>query len=349
MHRILVTGATGFLGGWVTARLLEQGYAVIACHNPERGAGQRALSGYHRRGLDRRCTEVRADLSDLATVEALLARYRPDAVIHMAAIGDVTVSLRQPFETFRANAGIGAALFEAVRRSGRRIPVIAHASDKVYGANEVPFREAMPLRPYHVYEVAKATQDMLGRFYGRQYGLPIVTLRCGNYFGPDDFNFNRIVPYAIRQALRGEEIVLRSDGNFTRDFLYVEDAAEVNLLLLDRLLQDGQEARALAGEALNFSLEVQLTVREVVALIGRLVGTAPRIHIAGDAAAEIPDMRLDCSRARALLGWRPATPLEPALLRTIAGYRAHFAAEAAAAVAARRAVPPAARTMPLRR
>jgi nucleoside-diphosphate-sugar epimerase len=268
------------------------------------------------------------DLTDLAAVEAMLDRARPDAVIHMAALSDVTVSITRPLETFHASATTSATLFEAVRRCGRRVPVISHTTDKVYGANEVPFREAMPLRPFHVYEVAKAAQDMLGRFYGKQYGLPVVTVRCGNYFGPDDPNFNRIVPYAIRQALRGEEIVLRSDGSYTRDFLYVEDAAGVNLLLLDALLDEAGSGRDLAGEALNFSLEVQLTVREMVETICRLVGTAPRIRVEASAKAEIPDMRLDCSRARELFGWVPPTPLEPALRRTIEAYRAQLEAKA---------------------
>ncbi len=103
--------------------------------------------------------------------------------------------------------------------------------------------------------------------------------------------------------------MLRSHGNFTRDFRYLEDAAELNLLLLRRRLHGGEDARALSGESPNFSLQVQLTVREIVSLICRLVGAAPPIGIAGP--VEIPDMRLDSSRARTLLGWRPATPLCP--------------------------------------
>ncbi len=316
----MVTGATGFLGGWTVARLLDAGHAVAVCLNARSRSSHRAASGYHRRGLARRCEEFSVDLTRSEDVEDLLATVRPDGIIHMAALGDVTVSLEQPFETFQASALISANLFEAVRRSGRAVPVVSHTSDKVYGKNDVPFHEAMALRPFHVYEIAKASQDLLGQFYGKQYGLPIATMRSGNYFGPDDFNFNRIVPYTIRQNILGEEVVLRSDGNFTRDFLYIEDAAEVNLRLL-AALRDGTPG--VAGEAFNFSLEVQLTVREVVETICRLMGTPPRIRVEGSAAAEIPDMRLDCSKARRVLGWKPEYPLEAALLRTIEAYRAY--------------------------
>lgn len=319
LRKVLVTGATGFLGGWTVARLLDDGYRVAVCLNARSSSSHRADSGYHRQGMAQRCEEFSVDLTRLEEVKALLAAVHPDAIVHMAALGDVTVSLEQPFETFQASAVISANLFEAVRCAGRPVPVVSHTSDKVYGTNEVPFRETMALRPFHVYEISKASQDLLGQFYGKQYGLPIVTVRCGNYFGPNDFNFNRIVPYTIRQNLLGEEIVLRSDGEFTRDFLYIEDAAELNLRLL-AALRDG--VPDVQGEAFNFSLEVQLTVRQVVDTICRLMSTPPRVRVDRSATAEIPDMRLDCSKARQVLQWAPRYSLEAALLRTIKAYSA---------------------------
>ena len=325
MRKVLVTGATGFLGGWTVARLLDSGYEVAVCLNARSRSTHRADSSYHRNGLERRCEEFRADLTRYKEVETLLQTAKPDAIVHMAALGDVTVSIKQPLETFHCSATISANLFEAVRRAGRHVPIVSHTTDKVYGNNEVPFRETMALRPFHVYEIAKATQDHLGQFYAQQYGLPIVTVRCGNYFGPNDFNFNRIVPYTIRQNLLGKSIVLRSDGNFTRDFLYVEDAADVNLRLLTAL-RDGTPG--VSGEALNFSLEVQITVREMVATICRLMDVPQRIRVEGGTPAEIADMRLACDKARHVLGWVPKYPLEPALRRTIDAYRTSFQPDA---------------------
>ena len=303
-------------------QLLDRGDQVIACLNPE---GRRGDSQYHRLRLGERCEEHRIDLTQGSAAEALLDRTAPDAVIHMASFGDLARCLSHPRECFDASAVIGMRLLEAVRRSGRPLPFLNHSTDKVYAGHPTPFRETMPLRPANIYELSKATQDQAGQVYARSYGLPVVTIRCGNYFGPYENNFTRIVPYVIRQNLAGEEIVLRSSGRFTRDFLYVEDAAALNLLLLDRL---AEAPDALAGEVFNFSLEVQLSVLAVVERICSLMQQRPRLRIEDTAREEIPDMRLDCRKARESLGWSPAHGLDLALAKTIAFSRQEMRAAA---------------------
>lgn len=322
MPKILVTGATSFLGGWVVSRLLDAGHEVVACLNPRSAEPPHPKPRYHALDLGRSCREVRPDLTDSRVAEELVAAEAPDAVIHMASFGDLNRCLQHPLETFDACALIGLRLLEAVRRSGRRIPFLCHSTDKVYGTNPVPFREAMVLKPSNIYEIAKVAQDQAAQYYGKAHGIPVVVVRCGNYFGGYDYNFTRIVPYAIRQNLLGEEIVLRSTGKFTRDFLYIEDAADLNTFLLGRLF-DGDDG--LAGEAFNFSLEVQVSVIELVEKICALMGKPPRVRVENAAKHEIPDMRLDCGKARDALGWRPGTSLEAGLEKSIDFYRAHLA------------------------
>jgi len=322
MPKILVTGATSFLGGWVISRLLDAGHEVLACLNPRSTEPTYPKPRYYALHLGESCREVRLDLTNYRLVEELVAEEVPDAVVHMASFGDLSRCLQHPLETFDACAVIGLRLLEAVRRSGRRIPFLCHSTDKVYGINDVPFRETMALRPSNIYEVAKATQDQAAQYYGKAHGVPVIVIRCGNFFGGHDYNFSRIVPYTIRQNLFGEEVVLRSTGRFTRDFLYVEDAADINTFLLERLF-DG--ASGLAGEVFNFSLEVQVNVLEMVEKICALMGRPPRIRVENAAKHEIPDMRLDCSKARGVLGWRPKTSLEAGLEKSIAFYRAQLA------------------------
>jgi nucleoside-diphosphate-sugar epimerase len=322
MPKVLVTGATSFLGGYVVSRLLDAGHEVVACLNPRSTVPAHQKPRYYALGLDEACREVRLDLTDSRVAEELVAAEAPDAVVHMASFGDLNRCLQHPLETFDACALIGLRLLEAVRRSGRRIPFLCHSTDKVYGTNDVPFREAMVLKPSNIYEIAKVAQDQAAQYYGKAHGIPAVVVRCGNYFGGYDYNFTRIVPYTIRQNLLGEEIVLRSTGKFTRDFLYIEDAADLNTFLLERLFESGE---GLAGEAFNFSLEVQVSVLELVEKICLLMGRPPRVRVANAATHEIPDMRLDCGKARDALGWRPATSLESGLERTIDFYRAHLA------------------------
>lgn len=314
---ILLTGATGFLGGWLVSSFLERGDRVVAVLNPGSSIRKNDLAQYYMRGFDERCEQARINLLDPAAVDELIARVRPDVVIHLAAVGDVTLAAQNPALTFVTSARSTLNLLEALRLSSPETLFISHTTDKVYSGNPVPFMEDMPLTPSHIYEVAKVAQEHLTATYAKQYGLKTVTVRCGNYFGGYDFNFNRIIPFTIKQLLEGQPVTLRSSGRFTRDFLYIEDAVLVNHLLIERYL----EAKEGFGEAFNFSLEASLNMLELIVRIGSLMGVEPEIVINDTAKSEIPDMQLSCAKARDVLAWRPAFSFDEGLQRTIAAYR----------------------------
>lgn len=319
---VLITGATGFLGGWLVASFLERGDRVVAVLNPGSSIRRNDLAQYYLLGLDKRCEEARIDLVDAQAVDALIAETRPDTVIHLAAVGDVTLAAQNPSLTFVTSAYSTLNLLDALRRISPQTLFISHTTDKVYSGNALPFTEDMALRPTHIYEVAKVAQEHLTATYAVQYGLKTVTVRCGNYFGGYDFNFNRIIPYTIKQLLEKQPVTLRSSGRFTRDFLYIEDAVLVNHMLIDRF---GSTTRGL-GEAFNFSLEVNLNMLELIARIGKLMGVEPEIVINDTAKSEIPDMQLSCAKARDVLGWRPSFSLDDGLTRTISAYRDYLQA-----------------------
>lgn len=314
---ILLTGATGFLGGWLVSSFLDRNEHVVAVINPGSSIRKNDLAQYYLRGLDKRCEEARIDLLKPEAVEELISRVRPDVVIHLAAVGDVTLAAHNPALTFETSARSTLNLLDALRRTSPETLFISHTTDKVYSGNPIPFVEDMPLTPAHIYEVAKVAQEHLTAAYARQYGLKTVTVRCGNYFGGYDFNFNRIIPFTVRQLLDGQPVTLRSSGRFTRDFLYIEDAVLLNHLLIDRFV----DAKDGFGEAFNFSLEANLNMLELIARIGSLMGVEPDIVINDTAKSEIPDMQLSCAKARDVLGWRPAFSFDEGLQKTIAAYR----------------------------
>jgi len=225
--------------------------------------------------------------------------------------------LRDPPAALKASIDTTAALLEQVRLKQPHAVVIVASSDKAYGNQAVPYREDRPLEPLHPYEIAKATQDLLAQSYGRLFGLNVGITRCGNFFGGYDFAFERIIPYTIAQALKGEAPVLRSDGQFTRDFLYVEEAARAHLLLAERLAGNVK----LRGEAFNFSHGVEITVLRLVQGILALMGSKLAPVIASTAKAEIEHMKLDTGKARNQLGWSPELDFEAGLRRTIGWYR----------------------------
>jgi nucleoside-diphosphate-sugar epimerase len=319
---VLITGATGFLGGWLVSSFLDRDDRVVAVLNPGSSIRKNDLAQYYMRGFDTRCREARIDLRDPQAVDALVTEVRPDVVIHLAAVGDVTLAAQNPSLTFVTSAQSTLNLLEALKRISPATLFISHTTDKVYAGNPIPFTEDMALKPTHIYEVAKVAQEHLTATYASQYGLKTVTVRCGNYFGGFDFNFNRIIPYTIKQLIEGQPVMLRSSGRFTRDFLYIEDAVLVNHMLIERFAA----ARHGLGEAYNFSLEANLNMLELIGRIGSLMGIEPEIVINDTAKSEIPDMQLSCAKARDVLGWRPAFDFDAGLTRTIAAYRDYLKA-----------------------
>jgi CDP-glucose 4,6-dehydratase len=309
---VLVTGATGFLGGWICRQLLEQGAALVTIQRREKPKSQFSLAGFAARAM-----VVEGSLLDAGLLGDMFAAQKFDAVFHLASMVDVNAALRDPPAALSASIDTTAALLEQVRLHQPNAIVIVASSDKAYGHQPVPFREDKPLEPLHPYEIAKATQDLLAQSYGRLFGLNIGISRCGNFFGGYDFAFERIIPYTISQVLKGEAPVLRSDGQFTRDFLYVEEAARAHLLLAEKLGSDP----TLRGEAFNFSHGVEITVLRLVQGILALMGSKLTPVITSTAKAEIEHMRLDSSKAKTRLGWQPEQDFEAALRRTIAWYR----------------------------
>jgi CDP-glucose 4,6-dehydratase len=153
------------------------------------------------------------------------------------------------------------------------------------------------------------------------YGLPVVITRCGNFYGGGDLNWNRIVPGTIRSIQRGQRPVIRSDGEFIRDYFYVEDGAYAYMLLAEQLAARPEELR---GEAFNFSNELQITVKDLVFKILKRFGSDLLPEIRSEASNEIRHQYLSAAKARSLLNWSPLFNLDEGLQRTIQWYQAYF-------------------------
>jgi CDP-glucose 4,6-dehydratase len=310
---VFVTGATGLLGTWVVRRLVEAGADVIGLVRD-----WVPRSDLVQDGLWNRITVVRGDVRDQALLERVLGEYEVDAVCHLAAQTLVPVSNRNPVSTFETNVGGTWALLEACRRSPMVRGIVVASSDKAYGDHDtLPYTETVPLRGQHPYDASKSCADIIARAYAVTFGLPVAVTRCGNLFGAGDLNWNRIVPGTIRSVLRGQRPVIRSDGQYVRDYIDAEDAAAATLLLAERLGAD----RTMAGEAFNFSHERPMTVLEIVALMLKLMGSTLEPEIRNEATGEIRRQYLSAQKARDVLGWRPLRSIEDGLGRAIDWYR----------------------------
>jgi CDP-glucose 4,6-dehydratase len=312
----LVTGATGLIGGWLVKRLLEAG-ADVVCIVRDWAPGSELV-----RSLEiERVKVVRGDMCDQSLIERTLGEYEVDTVLHLAAQTIVGIANRNPISTFESNIRGTWCLLEACRRSPRVRQVVCASSDKAYGDQDIlPYVEQTPLQGTHPYDVSKSCADLIAKTYFESYGLPVVITRCGNFYGGGDLNWNRIVPGTIRSAIRGESPVIRSDGSFVRDYFYVEDGANVYMMLAEQLATSSD----LAGHAFNFSNEIQLTVLELVDKILKRMSVDVEPDIRNEASNEIRHQYLSAEKARRLLGWTPLYTLDDGLDRTITWYREYL-------------------------
>jgi CDP-glucose 4,6-dehydratase len=310
---VFVTGATGLVGGWLVRRLLDLGADVVCLVRDSVPPSELVRSG-----LIARVKSAYGDVRDQALLERILGEYEVRTVFHLAAQTIVGIANRNPVSTLETNVRGTWSLLEACRRSPTVREIVAASSDKAYGdQGTLPYTEETPLRGRHPYDVSKSCADLIAQSYAATFGLPVVISRYGNFFGGGDLNWNRIVPGTIRSVLRGERPVVRSDGSYVRDYLYVEDGAASYTLLAERLAARPE----LAGAAFNFSSETRIAVIELVRRLLDLMGSALEPEIRSEARHEICEQRLDATRARRELGWSPLFPLDEGLRRTIAWYR----------------------------
>ena len=310
---VLVTGATGLVGGWLVRRLLESGAHVVALIRDWVPNCELVRSGNLAS-----VNVVRGDIRDQSLLERTLGEHEVDTVIHLAAQTIVGVANRNPVATFESNIQGTWALLEACRRSPLVKQIVVASSDKAYGDHEdLPYDETTPLQGQHPYDVSKSCADLIAHTYAKSYGLPVTITRCGNFYGGGDLNWNRIVPGTIRSVLRSQRPVIRSDGQFVRDYFYVDDGAFAYMHLAQCLAQD----RTLIGEAFNFSNEIQITVLQLVDMLLELLGSPLKPEIRNEASNEIRHQYLNAEKARRVLGWSPLYTLETGLSDTIDWYK----------------------------
>lgn len=311
-----VTGGTGLLGSWLVQRLAAAGADVVCLVRdwvPQ--------SELVRTGTMEQVKVVRGDIRDRDLIERVLGEYETDTVFHLAAQTIVTIANRNPISTFETNIAGTWNLLEACRRSPKVKQIVVASSDKAYGdQTSLPYDETTPLQGRHPYDVSKSAADLIAHTYAKTYDLPVVITRCGNFYGGGDLNWNRIIPGTIRSIIRGQKPVIRSDGNYVRDYFYVEDGAAAYMLLAEKLAAQPE----LRGEAFNFSNEIQVTVAQIVGNILKLMGSSLEPDIRNEVSNEIRHQYLSAEKARRLLNWRPLFTLDEALRRTIEWYKDFF-------------------------
>jgi CDP-glucose 4,6-dehydratase len=313
---VFITGATGFLGSWLTKYLVDAGANVTALIRDAVPNSELSRSGYNNK-----INVARGGLEDYSVLERILGEYETDTVFHLGAQTIVEIANRNPLSTFESNIKGTWNVLEACRRAPLVKRIVTASSDKAYGIHEeLPYREDFPLQGSHPYDVSKSAADLIAQSYFTTYKLPVGITRCGNFFGGGDLNFNRLIPGTIRSLLHNERPMIRSDGTFIRDYFYIEDAAAAYMTLAEKL-----DDPRFHGHAFNFSSGNQYAAKDLVGKILTLMrrnDLAP--IIAASARNEIPHQYLSSAKAEEMLGWKTRFDFDEALAKTARWYQEFF-------------------------
>ncbi len=311
-RRVLVTGASGFLGSWLTQRLVQHQADVVAIIRADDQNSQLNASGSLKK--------IRVDYGDLIDyrlLERVINERSIDTVFHIGAQAIVKKARRAPFQTFESNVRGTYYLLEACRVHKDQVKrIVVASSDKAYGYSpQLPYTEDMPLSGVDPYEVSKSCTDLIANSYAQTYGLPLVILRCGNIFGGGDLNWERIIPGAMQALIRGERLKVRSDGEFVRDYIYVEDVVDAYLCATQYL-----DSEKNLNTAFNISQGKPISVNELLDCIRIVANRSLDTDLEPDHAGELRAQFLDSTLARTQLGWTPRHSIEEGIKKTLSWY-----------------------------
>jgi UDP-N-acetylglucosamine/UDP-N-acetyl-alpha-D-glucosaminouronate 4-epimerase len=302
--KYLVTGGAGFIGSHLVRRLLAEGMTVRVVDN---------LSTGHVARLSELLGAIEFIEGDLADDEVSQKAVKGiEYVLHQAALPSVQRSVQDPVGTNRANVTATLRLLESSRQAGVRRFVYA-ASSSAYGDTAVlPKKEEMTATPLSPYAVQKLVGEQYCKLYYDLYGLETVSLRYFNVFGPHQdpcSDYSAVIPKFTTRLLAGETITVYGDGEQSRDFTYIDNVVEANILALD--------APNAAGNMCNIGCGERISLKQLVALLEKQLAISAQVTHAPPKAGDVRHSLADISRAKQILGYEPRIMVEEGLCRTI--------------------------------
>ena len=309
---ILITGCTGLLGSWMAESLLKSDITIKGV-----ALNQDLDFLLKSKGLLNEFEIKYLDIADKTSVDDYLKNNNFDAIVHLAAQTQVIEAIEDPIRTFKSNIQGTWNLVDSAMR--KNLPIVVASSDKAYGDSEVlPYEENFPLNGIYPYEFSKSATDMMCKTYRTTYNLPVTVLRCGNIYGGGDLNWDRLIPGVIKWLINNEIPVLRSDGNYKRDWVYVEDVVNAYLKVTNALVENGLNV----SDSYNFSSTDYLSVMEVYEKINEIhLGKYIEPIIENKANLEIKDQYLSSEKIFNELGIKSEFEIDTALEMTINWYK----------------------------
>jgi len=308
--KLLVTGGAGFIGSEFVRQAVKNDYQVIAVDKLSYAGDLERLKEV----LDF-ITFYKADITNSEFIEYIFDKEKPDIIVHFAAESHVDRSILNPTDFLNSNIFGTYILLETSKKHDIKL-FINISTDEVYGELKETgkFTEESPLKPNSPYSVSKASADMLGRAYFRTYGVPVITIRPSNNYGPWQYP-EKLIPVVIAKALQNEDIPVYGDGSNVREWLYVKDCAEAIFAIIEK---------GKPGEIYNVaSGEEKKNIEVVKAILELLKKPDDLIKFVKDRPGHDFRYSMDFSKIVKECGWKPKTKFEKGLEKTVKWYLEH--------------------------
>lgn len=304
MKKLLVTGGAGFIGSEFVRQAVEKGSRVVLVDKLTYAGDMERI-----KGIEKDLSVYNTDITDTGSVGSIFREERPDAVVHFAAESHVDRSILDASPFVDTNVKGTQVMLDASRKYGVE-KFINISTDEVYGEldEDGQFYENTPLNPNSPYSASKASADMFGRAYYRTYGLPVITVRPSNNYGPWQYP-EKLIPVVILKALKNEKIPVYGTGQNIREWLFVSDCASAIFQILER---------GMAGQAYNIgSGEEKRNIEIVKAILGLLGKPEDLIEYTKDRLGHDYRYSLNSSKIREELSWKPEVSFSEGLKNTV--------------------------------
>ena len=311
----LVTGCYGFVAQHLIHNLLLNNNRVIGIYNKKYQLKIFNNKNYINK---KKLVVKKVDIRNKKALTNLFKKYKFDYCYHLAAISQVLTSNQSPEETYEINVFGTINLLESAKLYRPKIKFIFSSSDKAYGSSKkLPYKEDFPLNGLNPYDASKACADIISRSYAKAFNLQVCVTRFVNIYGPGDVNWDRIIPGTIKSLINNKKPILRSNGKFLRDYLFIDDVVN-GYIMLGKAMQN----KKVKGIAINFGSGKPITVLNLVKKMLKINNNNSKFYIIKNKVKnEIKDQYSGYQLAKETIHWKPKISLEEGLVKTFSWYK----------------------------
>ena len=311
IKNILVTGGLGLLGKPLVTFLKKKKYNVFVLDRSKNKKRNRLIKG-------KNTNFIYGNYQNKNFLKKTIKNRKINIIFHTGAITQVLEGLKYPLKTYKNNIMGTINILECIRQINPKIMLIYSSSDKAYGEiKKRNYLESDNLNSIYPYDLSKTCSDLICQSYSKVYNLKVAIVRCGNLFGPGDFNKNRIIPETILSTLKNQSLRIRSSGKLIRDYLYVDDAVKAYFMIMNKLKNSNSKILIYnVGSKDNLS---------VIKLVNMILGLMKRKDlkpiILNKSKKELKLQKLNDNKIRKELKWRQSITIKKGLNKTINWYK----------------------------